>query len=284
MGLSLILATVERTEEVERFLTSLDAQIYRDFELIVVDQNPDDRLAPILEPYRERLSLLHLHRPLERGVSKSRNLGLQHVNGDMISFPDDDCWYPPNLLDQAACFLNEHPDIDVVSGHMASGPDAINASHQDPSQGRFLDSALKVIQVPGPWGLFLRTRVAKTVGDFDETLGPGAGTPWGAGEDTDYYLRILKAGFRIYSKLDIFIFHSTVDWYYTQREDLSRTHRYGAGRTRVYRRHRLPLWYFAYEVARSFGGVVLSLLQAKGNKAYWHWGALSGKFRGWFSS
>jgi len=68
------------------------------------------------------------------------------------------------------------------------------------------------------------------------------------------------------------VFHPTVDSYYADGRDLARTYRYGAGRARVWRRHGLPLWYFAYEVARSFAGVVLSLLQARGAKAYWHWG------------
>ena len=161
----------------------------------------------------------------------------------------------------------------------------IDESRQEStSQGCYLSSPLKVIQVPGPWGLFLRIPVVETVGKFDETLGPGAGTPWGAGEDTDYYLRISKAGFNIYSNPDLVVYHSTVHGYYTQREDLSRTYRYGAGRTRVWKRHRLPLWYFVYEVARSIGGVAISLLQARGYKAYWHWGAMRGKLRGWFSS
>ena len=50
--------------------------------------------------------------------------------------------------------------------------------------------------------LELVTPVVEAVGAFDETLGPGAGTPWGSGEDTDYHLRILKAGFDLYSNRD----------------------------------------------------------------------------------
>ena len=42
---SLILATVDRVTELERFLERLDRQTFRDFELFVVDQNTDDRLV-----------------------------------------------------------------------------------------------------------------------------------------------------------------------------------------------------------------------------------------------
>jgi glycosyltransferase involved in cell wall biosynthesis len=285
MRLSLILATIDRVKEVKCFLTSLDAQTYRDFELIIVDQNPDTRLDPLVEPYLNRFSILHLHTPHKPGASRARNLGLQHVKGDVVTFPDDDCWYPLGLLELVDGFLKGHPEVDGVSGHTGPEPARLGQeTHRSSGRGHFLRSSRKVAQVPGPWSLFLRRRVALTVGNYDETLGPGAGTPWGAGEDTDYYLRVFQAGFNLYSNPDIVVCHSVATKYYADRIDLGRSYRYGAGRTRVWKRHHLPLWYFIYEVARSCGGVVLSLMQARVYKAYWHWGAFRGKLRGWFSS
>ena len=285
MRFSLILATVDRVEEVKRLLVSLQAQTHRDFELIVVDQNSDTRLKPVLEPYMKDFSILHFHVPQERGASKARNVGLRHASGNAVTCPDDDCWYPPLLLEKVACFLNEHPKVDGVSGCLASDPVVLEQSPPNPTpSGYFIRTPLQVLQVPGMVGLFLRTPVIEAVGEFDETLGPGAGTPWGSGEDTDYHLRILNEGFVLFTNPDIVVFHPEVEFYYTGGRDLDRSYRYGAGRTRVWKRHRLPLWYFIYEVSRSWGGVVLSLVQGRGYKATWHWGAFRGKLRGWFSS
>jgi len=283
MRFSLVLATVDRVEEVERLLVSLQAQTHRDFELIVVDQNLDTRLKQVLEPYHDNFSILHLHVPQERGASKARNVGLKHVTGNAVTCPDDDCWYPPRLLEQVAAFLNEHADVDGVSGRIESDPSWLERpSRIGASSGYFIRSQLQALKVPGMVSLFLRTPVVEAVGAFDETLGPGAGTPWGSGEDTDYHMRILKAGFALYSNRDIVVFHPEVQAYYAGGQDLGRSYRYGAGRTRVWRRHHLPLWYFIYEVSRSWGGVVLSLMQGRGYKAHWHWGAFRGKLRGWF--
>ena len=286
MLFSLILATVDRTEEVGRFLASLDAQSYRDFELIVVDQNPNGMLRPLLEPYLDKFPILHLSQPNKRGVSRARNIGLKHVKGDVVTFPDDDCWYPSSLLGLVDSFLKDNSEIDSLSGSMGSEPIKVRQkTHQSGSgRGHFLRTRLTVAQVPGPWSLFLRRNVAEAVGNYDETLGPGAGTPWGAGEDTDYYLRVFKAGYNLFSNPDIVVCHPTPTKYYVEQSDMGRSYRYGAGRTRVWKRHRLPLWYFIYELCRSIGGVVVSLLQARRFKAYWHWGAFRGKLRGWFSA
>lgn len=280
---SLILATVDRSKELDQFLTSLEAQTALDFELIVVDQNPKGTLDELLVPYKASFPIKHISQP-ERGVSKARNVGLKAAAGDVISFSDDDCGYPPWLLDLADRYLREHPETDSVSGQMAHGaPPKDGASAVNAGSGRYLESPLEVAQVPGPWGLFLRRSVTDKIGGFDETLGPGAGTPWGAGEDTDYYLRVVEAGFNLYYNPGIIVYHPRPTQYYANKTDLGRSYRYGAGRTRVWKKHGLPLWYFGYEVARSGAGVALSLLSGRTAKAQWHWSAFWGKLRGWFS-
>jgi len=281
MRFSLVLATVDRIDEVERFLCSLDAQTHKDFELIVVDQNPEGTLAPLLEPHKSNFHIIHLARPDDRGVSKSRNAGIKQATGDLLTFPDDDCWYPDQLLEIVDCFMKDNPGVDTVSGRMAHHEE--QSDKRSSEEGYFLNSPLRVAQVPGPWSLFLRGAEVRKTGIFDETLGPGAGTPWGSGEDTDYYLQIYEAGLNFFYDPNIVIYHPTSAQYFTDSLDLNRSYRYGSGRTRVWRRHHLPLWYFVYEVARSGAGTVLSLLLGRRAKAIWHLGALRGKVHGWFS-
>ena len=120
MRFSLILATVGRTEELERFLDSLLVQTHRDFEVVVVDQNKDERLLSVLEPYTEKLRLEHL-RPGSRGASRARNEGLERASGELFAFPDDDCWYPPDLLARADEVLRVRPDLDGLTGCSVDG-------------------------------------------------------------------------------------------------------------------------------------------------------------------
>src|SRR5574340_342784 len=93
---SLVLATVGRTAELERFLDALERQTCPDFELLVIDQNPDDRLRPILNRHRGRFEIKHTRSAT--GLSRARNVGLRLARGEIVAFPDDDCWYPTTLL------------------------------------------------------------------------------------------------------------------------------------------------------------------------------------------
>ena len=58
--ISLVLATVGRTEELTNLLRSLAGQTCQSFELIVVDQNSDDRLVPILQGAQCGVGIKHL--------------------------------------------------------------------------------------------------------------------------------------------------------------------------------------------------------------------------------
>jgi glycosyltransferase involved in cell wall biosynthesis len=272
------LATVGRTDEPARFLRALDAQTYRGFRLIVVDQNSDDRLAPILGRYEEAFPILHLS--AQPQVSRARNLGLEKVAGDLVAFPDDDCWYPPGLLQRVATFFSSHPEwggltgraVDETGKASAGRPD-VNASEVD---------AFNLWRRVATATVFARRRLIDVVGAFDETLGPGAETPWQAGEDLDYVVRALRAGCSIY-------YDPTVQVYHPGRREHSRDpdvcqgYGYGAGVGRVLRKNNLPWWFASYCFGRSFGASALSLLAGRKAQARFYWAVGRGRVRGWLS-
>lgn len=278
MKFSLILATVDRKCEVERFLASLDAQTYQNFELIVVDQNTDDKIVPLLLSYRNRFSILHVRS--KRGSSKARNVGLKYLSGDVVAFPDDDCWYLPNLIAQVARFLCDHLEFDGVTGRIIDEVGDCIARF-DTSKG--LLNLFNVWQRTACPCIFLRTHVVKHVGKFDETLGGGTGTIWGGGEDIDYPLRAIESGFKIYYDPNIFVIHpNPLKNGYDKA--INRAYSYGAGIGRVWKKHNYPNWLVTYYLLRPIGGSLLNFLGGNWSKAYYHWRAFCGRLRGWLFS
>ena len=90
--ISLITATYGRTEEVRTFIRFYPArQSYKDFEFILVDQNPHFILREMVAEYASRLTIQYI-RSEAKGLSLNRNIGLDYSRGEIVAFPDDDCF------------------------------------------------------------------------------------------------------------------------------------------------------------------------------------------------
>lgn len=275
MKFSLILATVGRSEEVARFLASLDAQDYRDFELIVIDQNDDERLTPLLKVYRDRFKFLHVRSA--RGLSRARNVGLKLAGGDVIAFPDDDCWYPAGLLAKVAGVLESDSGIDGVTGRFTDGDGR--------TEGRWLDRSMplnryNIWRGAISFSIFLRRRVVDAVGQFNDSLGVGAGTPWGASEETDYLLRSLQHGFKLKYLHDL-VLHHPVKTVHFDEGACNRQQKYEAGIGRVMRMNDYPFWYFPAACLRTCCGIVLALARGDLPRARFKYVSVMARMRGW---
>ena len=89
MKVSLVLATIGRTQEVGRLVESLLAQTDSNFELLVMDQNQDDRLACYLEQARSGGIDVSHHRMETPGLSSARNKGIGLARHEIVAFPTD---------------------------------------------------------------------------------------------------------------------------------------------------------------------------------------------------
>lgn len=277
MRFSLVLATVTRTEQLERLLKSLEAQSCRDFELIVVDQNDDDRLAPILGSFSSSFPILHLRS--ERGLSRARNVGLEKIHGEIVAFPDDDCWYPPNLLEAVSRFFDGSPEWEGLTGRCTDELGRISMGRFDKKPGQV--TYYKLWRRLTSFTIFLKSdAVAKCCG-FDETLGVGAGTPWGAAEEMDFMLRGLERGIRVYYDPNLIVYHPLTVARYDQSA-LVRHSSYSKGMGRVLALHSYPWWYVVWYLMRPLGGALI-FFAWRPRRARYHFAAFWGRSLGWLS-
>jgi glycosyltransferase involved in cell wall biosynthesis len=269
---SLILPSIGRVAELERFLASLAGQGEPDWELILVDQNEDDRLAALAAKYGERFPLKHLRS--KPGLSRARNVGLAAAAGELLAFPDDDCWYPEGLLPAVATRFHETPDIDGLCGRGVDpeGRPLLSGSPGEPGPV----SARKIWRQGISIGIFLRRRALADLGGFDETLGAGAGSSWGSGEETDLLLRLLASGRRLEYDPSLRIFHPAPP----ERADAParrRARAYGAGMGRVMRQNNLPPSFAARQILRALAGAAYMLLRGKPGRAALYLAAFRGR-------
>ena len=91
MKFSLIIGTLNRCRELEICLESLRKQVFRDFEVIIIDQSINDSTQQLANGYQD-LNIIYEHVDF-MGLSKARNYALKMAHGDYFALIDDDAYY-----------------------------------------------------------------------------------------------------------------------------------------------------------------------------------------------
>jgi GT2 family glycosyltransferase len=276
LSFDLVVATVDRTDDLATLLVALDAQRHRTFRLVVVDQNDDVRVASLLAAH-PTLETLHLRS--ERGLSHARNVALPHLTADVVAFPDDDCAYPADLLERVARRLAASSELDGLTGR-ASASDG----ETDPSWSRepaLLDAHNLWNRVIS-FAIFLRREVVETLGAFDERLGLGSGTPWSSGEEVEYVLRAIEAGRRIEYDPTLVVHHAVKR--YTPQQLRAVGLRDGASLGWILRRHGYGAGTLARMLVRPIGGIGVSLVKRDLARASFHAATFVGRVRGYLGA
>lgn len=91
---SVIVPAYKAEKYLHRCIDSILAQTFADWELLLIDDGSPDRCGEICDEYAERDSRIRVFHKENGGVSSARNLGLDNVRGEYVTFVDaDDCLY-----------------------------------------------------------------------------------------------------------------------------------------------------------------------------------------------
>lgn len=271
--ISLITSTIGREAPLARLLSSLRAQTNIAFELIVVDQSDDGRIARQLEDVAVGQSVRCFSSG--RGLSKGRNLGLQQARGEVVGFPDDDCWYGSDVIARVQRHF-DHSASCVLTGR-TTDRDGVESVSAHRAESGAVDR-YNVFTSGNSNTLFARTSIAREVGGFDESLGVGAATPFQSGEETDFVLRCIGRGYQPQFVHDFVVHHDRIDG--SRTAQIARARTYSRGYGRLLRQHGYGLSYLGGRVGRAFvrGGWCLVTGDGAGALQRLHWirGAVSG--------
>lgn len=201
---SVIIPVYNRPDEVDDLLNSLTKQTTKDFEVIIVEDGSTIPCDGIIEQYKEVLPIAYYTKP-NSGPGTTRNHGAQKANGDYFIFFDSDCIIPPDYFQQ----VNQELKSNLVDSF--GGPDTTHPTFT-PIQKAISYSMTSFLTTGGIRGRKQRLDkfyprsfnmgISKEV--FDAT---GGFSIMRFGEDIDFSLRIIKAGFstRLFPKA--FVYH-----------------------------------------------------------------------------
>ncbi len=102
--LSIIIPIYNAEKYIRRCIDSILSQTYSDFELILVNDGSKDNSGSICEEYAQKDSRVRVFHNSNKGVSYSRNYGINKARGEWIGFVDADDWLNEDMY---AEMLNE---------------------------------------------------------------------------------------------------------------------------------------------------------------------------------
>lgn len=111
---SIIVPVYNVEKYVAECLGSLEAQSYRNLEVIVVDDGSTDSSMPRVEPFLNRLRRTKVYSYPNRGLGAARNVGLNLAAGEFITFVDSDDYVSSDYV-ESMIECQRQGNFDIVS-------------------------------------------------------------------------------------------------------------------------------------------------------------------------
>ena len=216
-------------------LDSLSKQSYKNFEVIIIDQNLSGYLDDLIRTWLSRLNIIHRNVSF-KGLSRARNFGIKISNSNIIAFPDDDSHYDPNTLEKVFNHFNNNIETEILLCQMIDNSKNILSRMKKSNYSYKINSIYDLFMAKATSNqIFLKSNILKRVNQdiFDEDMGVGSGTLYGSSEETDLLLRLFRKHSKILVHNNIFVFHPTI------HPNPSKSYLYGLGRYRLIRKNKL---------------------------------------------
>lgn len=97
--LSIIVPVYNTHAYLSTCINSILNQTTDTWELILVDDGSTDGSANMCDIFAQQDSRIHTFHQNNSGASAARNLGINHAQGDFVSFVDSDDWVEPNYVE-----------------------------------------------------------------------------------------------------------------------------------------------------------------------------------------
>lgn len=114
---SIIIPTYNRSQDLEVAIASVLNQTMHPHEIIVVDDGALN--SPPLQGKARQMGIDYIYikkQPRDRGLTKSRNIGVDRATGDIIFFFDDDVKLFEDFLEKSLERYEQHPEISGMGG------------------------------------------------------------------------------------------------------------------------------------------------------------------------
>lgn len=269
--ISLIQTSQDRIPQLRRFVESLNNQLNIDFssiQLIFIDQGNNISSFKSLNKEID-FTYIKYH---NCSLSKARNIGLKYVKGDIIAFPDDDCWYNPLTLSKVLECIKDGYDGVIVKATDENGI-SLNTYNRNS----------QILTLYNHCGAFSNSIFLKTDKDlfFDENIGVGSPFKLLSGEETDYLYNFIKRNNAIV------FYNNNIEIHHPRNEKsnfsdlIIKNYYYARGWGYLLKKNKYPFRVIANSFIRPFAGIFIFCLLGKFQRMKKSFYILKGRIEGY---
>ncbi len=165
---AVILPTYNRATFIGEAISSVQAQSFQDWELVVVDDGSTDDTADVVASFSTDQRIRYVRQGRANSAA-ARNRGIAETSAPLISYIDsDNLWYPDFLKRSVDCLSTEQ-EVDLIYGALVSEVHGLDRrcilwkpfDRNTLTQGNFIDTNVIVH----------RRHLVTRLGGWDESLG-----------------------------------------------------------------------------------------------------------------
>ncbi|MFP4556102.1 MAG: glycosyltransferase [Bacteroidales bacterium] len=201
---SIIIPVYNRPYEVDELLISLTIQKYQNFDVVIVEDGSQIDCKEIVAKYSSSLNIKYFFKP-NSGPGTTRNYGAERATGEYFIFFDSDCIIPEHYFQAVDAELEKKP-TDAFGGPDKAHPSfssvqkAINYSMTSFFTTGGIRGGKERFDkfYPRSFNMGISKHAFNKTGGFSHLR---------FGEDIDFSIRILKAGFTTRLFPEAFVYH-----------------------------------------------------------------------------
>ena len=181
---TVIIPTYNRANQISRAIHSVQAQSYKHWELLIVDDASNDDTAKIISNIADS-RIQYIRHETNQGAAAARNTALAQAKGEYIAFLDsDDEWIPAKLEKQVIYFEQLPASVGLIyTGALIVDSTEYKDKKMPVYRGNLLRQLLlENVIVGGGSSPMIRKAVLNSVASFDIKLP--------ARQDLDFWVRI----------------------------------------------------------------------------------------------
>lgn len=91
--ISICIPAYKNPEFLMRLLNSIHMQRYKDYEVVITDDTPDDSLKPVVDQFKEVLPLNYIKNKVPLGTPENWNFAISEAKGEWIKLMHNDDWF-----------------------------------------------------------------------------------------------------------------------------------------------------------------------------------------------